>query len=95
MAEKVTAICEIVTYFMQGYCLQFFLEVENSFDGTLRKSDGVGFPETLKDKKQTHGIGFINMKKTAEKYGGGVDFSVRENKNAPGQEVFTLTVMLK
>lgn len=72
----------------------FFLEIENSFDGKLKKSRHGEFPETLKAEKHTHGIGFSNMKKTAEKYGGGVDFSAREDADRPGQAVFTLTVML-
>ncbi len=73
----------------------FFLEIKNSFDGELKKSRQGEFPETLKKEKHTHGIGFSNMRKTAEKYGGGVDYSVREDGDRVGQAVFILTVMLK
>lgn len=73
----------------------FFLEIENSFDGKLKKGRQAEFPATMKTDKHTHGIGFSNMKKTAEKYDGGVDFLVREDPDRPGQAVFGLTVMLK
>lgn len=80
----------------------FFLEVENSFDGVLRKSAHSQFPETLKEEKQMHGIGFSNMRKTAEKYGGGVDYSVAGTESNPeaqrsvsGYPIFMLSVMMK
>lgn len=80
----------------------FFLEVENSFDGVLRKSAHSELPETLKEEKQMHGIGFSNMRKTAEKYGGGVDYSVAGTESNPeaqrsvsGYPIFTLSVMMK
>lgn len=77
----------------------FFMEVENSFDGTLKRNAGAEFPATLKSEKQIHGIGFDNMKKTAEKYDGAVDFSVEGNpdiiKDASGFAIFTLSIMLK
>lgn len=76
----------------------FFLEVENSFDGRLSGECRPGVPATLKADKQTHGIGFENMKKTAEKYGGTVDYFVEgnsgETKDLPGYAIFTLSVML-
>lgn len=80
----------------------FFLEVENSFDGVLHRSVHSEFPETLKEEKQMHGIGFSNMKKTAEKYDGGVDYSVSAAESDPegresasGYAIFTLSVMMK
>jgi len=77
----------------------FFLEIENSFDGTLKRNAGAEFPATLKTEKQMHGIGFDNMKKTAEKYDGAVDFSVEGNpggrNNMSGFAIFTLSVMMK
>lgn len=77
----------------------FFLEVENSFDGKISQDRGTGFPTTLKTERQAHGIGFENMKKTAEKYGGTVDYSVEgspdETKDTPGYAIFTLSVMLR
>ena len=77
----------------------FFLEIENSFDGKLKRDSQSEFPATMKTEKQMHGIGFANMKKTAEKYGGAVDFSVEGNPggtpNTPGYAIFTLSIMMK
>lgn len=77
----------------------FFLEIENSFDGRLLRDHRSEFPTTLKNDRQAHGIGFENMKKTAEKYGGTVDYSVAgypdQTENAPGYAIFTLSVMLR
>ena len=66
----------------------FFIEVENSFDGIITRKKYCEFPLTDKKDKKAHGIGLSNIKNTAEKYHGGVDWSV-ENKK------FTLTVMLQ
>lgn len=80
----------------------FFIEAENSFDGVLRESRHGEFPETLKEERQIHGIGFSNMKKTAEKYDGAVDYSVivsgsdpERAESASGYAIFTLSVMMK
>lgn len=78
--------------FIQIYSFQrgkmFFLEMENSFDGELVYSEGTEFPQTDKADKNAHGIGFSNMKNTAEKYQGSLDWSAE-------QGVFRLSVMLK
>lgn len=66
----------------------FFIEVENSFDGKIIREKNSEFPITDKADKKEHGIGLNNIKNTAQKYYGGVDWSV-ENKK------FTLTVMLQ
>lgn len=66
----------------------FFLEMENSFDGRLAYSGTEEFPGTDKEDKNAHGIGFSNMKNTAEKYQGALDWSAE-------QGVFRLSVMLK
>ena len=66
----------------------FFVEVENSFDGKINRKKYSEFPVTDKKDKKAHGIGLSNIKNTAEKYHGGVDWSV-ENKK------FILTVMLQ
>ncbi len=66
----------------------FFLEIANSFDGELRFFSGHEFPDTLKEDSSLHGIGLQSIKRTAQKYGGGVDWKAEE-------KVFTLTVMLK
>lgn len=80
----------------------FFIEVENSFDGILRESGHCEFPETMKEERQIHGIGFSNMKKTAEKYDGAVDYSITAQRSDPergesvsGCDIFTLSVMMK
>lgn len=66
----------------------FFIEVENSFTGKLLRCNNSEFPVTNKGDRNSHGMGFLNMKNTAEKYHGGVDFSVNG-------KVFTLTVMMQ
>lgn len=77
----------------------FFLEIKNSFDGKLLQGQGCEFPATWKTDKQSHGIGFENMKKTAEKYGGMVDYSVEGDsdgtKDSSGYAIFILSVMLR
>lgn len=79
----------------------FFLEIANSFDGKLSKKDGSEFPATRKADRGLHGIGFENMKKTAEKYSGTVDYSIEMGGNPDGSDetsgcaIFTLTVMMK
>lgn len=64
------------------------LKVENSFCGKLAVSDRNGFPETDKADKMSHGIGLANIKNTAEKYQGTMDFRANDR-------VFTLSVMMK
>lgn len=64
------------------------LKVENSFDGRLIRRRQGEFPETDKVDKKTHGIGLANIKSTAEKYHGTMDFKVEGR-------VFILSVMLK
>ena len=66
----------------------FFIKVENSFEGKVVRKKGMEFPATDKPDKKTHGIGLANIKSTAEKYHGGVDWQAQDG-------VFTLTVMLK
>ncbi len=64
------------------------LTVENSFYGGLVISGRNEFPETDKSDKKSHGIGLANIKNTAEKYQGTMDFRVKDR-------VFTLSVMMK
>ncbi len=64
------------------------LKVENSFDGRpLRKGPGE-FPVTDKADRHSHGIGLSNIKNTAEKYHGTMDFRIEGR-------VFILSVMMK
>lgn len=64
------------------------LTVENSFGGKLLKKKQDEFPETDKEDKKSHGIGLANIKITAEKYQGTMDFKVNGR-------IFTLSVMMK
>lgn len=66
----------------------FFLEIENSFDGVLIQKRESEFPLTDKSDTEAHGIGLYNIKNSAEKYHGAVDWNVRDR-------VFVLTVMLR
>ncbi len=63
-------------------------KIENSFDGTLKRKRQSGLPETDKTDKKTHGIGLANIKNTAEKYQGTMDYKI-------DGRVFILSVMLK
>ena len=84
--EPEAEIFIILSSFIKGN--MFFMEVENSFDGKIVRDKHTEFPITDKSDKKVHGIGLSNIKKTAEKYRGGVDWSV-ENKK------FILTIMLQ
>lgn len=79
-----TYIC--VSSFVRGK--MFFLEVENSFDGCVLQKAGTEFPVTKKPDRGLHGIGLINIRKTAEKYHGAVDWNAKGGR-------FVLTVMMK
>lgn len=63
------------------------IEAENSFGGVLRLGED-GFPQTTKPDSASHGIGLRSIQSCAEKYSGGVDFSVNGG-------VFTVSVLLK
>ena len=64
------------------------LKVENSFDGRLVLKAKEEFPVTDKADRENHGIGLINIRSTAEKYQGTMDFKVKGR-------VFILSVMMK
>jgi len=66
----------------------FFLKVENSFDGKVVRRPRNEFPVTDKADRENHGIGLINIRSTAEKYQGTMDFKVNGR-------VFILSVMMK
>lgn len=78
--------------FIRLYSLQkgniFILGAENSFDGNLRLRGEGALPITDKKDKSAHGMGLLNIKSTAEKYGGTMDFQIRD-------KVFVLSVMMK
>lgn len=64
------------------------LKVENSFDGRLVRRRQEEFQVTDKADRKSHGIGLANIKSTAEKYQGTMDFRVKDR-------VFILSVMMK
>ncbi len=66
----------------------YFLKIENSFDGRLVRDAQKEFPMTDKADRNNHGIGLANIKSTAEKYQGTMDFKVKDR-------VFVLSVMMK
>lgn len=65
-----------------------FIEIANSFDGTIHFDKASGYPVSTKENKELHGIGLKNVKKCAIKYGGDIDFIVKDN-------IFILSVMIK
>ncbi len=66
----------------------YFIEIENSFDGTALFHKDSGLPISTKEDKEVHGIGLKNIRKCAVKYGGDMDCIVKGNK-------FILSVMVK
>ena len=66
----------------------YFIEIENSFDGTALFDKNSGFPISTKEDKAVHGIGLKNIRKCAVKYGGDMECIVKGNR-------FTLSVMVK
>ena len=65
----------------------YMLEVTNCIRKSVEIDDETGLPETTKKDKGSHGFGFANIRKVAQKYYGDIDISQDENN-------FTLTVML-
>lgn len=84
--EPMEAVFVRLCSFVKGRLL--FIEIENSFDGTLIRKKGAEFPATDKTDGRIHGMGFLNMKKAVEKYDGAVDWSVNNH-------IFTLSIMMK
>lgn len=64
------------------------LTIENSFYGEIVINSQNELPATDKADKKSHGIGLANIKSTAEKYQGTMDFKVKDR-------VFILSVMMK
>ena len=66
----------------------FFTVIRNSFDGVLSRDSSDFSLITRKDDLKWHGLGFQNIRKSAEKYLGSAEYEVKENQ-------FILTVMLQ
>lgn len=86
-SNEPTAETFIKLYSMQKSGM-FILGIENSFDGKLKLRSGEELPLTDKEDKTAHGMGMFNIKSTAEKYGGTMDFQIKD-------KVFILSVMMK
>ena len=69
----------------------FFMEVENDFEGSLIWEKNSDIPSTVKEDKNLHGIGLMNIRRIAEKYNGDMDISVEKGTR---NNLFLLTVML-
>jgi hypothetical protein len=66
----------------------FFVEISNSYANDVAFDDQTGLPITSKSDPREHGLGISNIKRSAEKYRGGIDIRLSENE-------FTLTVLLQ
>ncbi|MBD5465653.1 MAG: GHKL domain-containing protein [Lachnospiraceae bacterium] len=66
----------------------FFLEIKNSFSGTLAYDRERNIFHTTKQEKSYHGYGLKNMQKAVEKYYGKIEYRVEER-------FFVLTAMLQ
>ena len=66
----------------------FFLKISNSFAGEVSARDENGFPMTVKEPPEEHGLGMGNMKRVIDKCHGGMEFDAKDG-------VFTLTFMLQ
>lgn len=75
-----------ISSFCKGKML--FIEIENSFDGRVLQRAGGEFPETSKADREMHGIGLANIRDSAGKYQGAVDWEVHGRN-------FRLMVMMK
>ena len=61
------------------------IQVQNYFEGTIKFKNGI--PMTTKYDKNEHGYGIKSMRYTAEKYGGTITASAKDN-------IFTLQILL-
>lgn len=86
--EQEPAVARFIRLASYQRGVMFFIEVENSFDGKVACREHAEFPATNKSDAPKHGMGLANIKNTAEKYYGAVDWEA-------DNQVFRLTVMLK
>ena len=66
----------------------FFVEISNSYAENIEFDGETGLPVTTKPDSSEHGLGIINIKRSAQKYHGGIDIRLSDN-------VFTLVVVLQ
>lgn len=74
-----------ITSYVKGNV--FFLEIRNTFFGTLPYDEEKHTFQTTKEEKNVHGYGLKNMKKSVEKYYGNIEFEINDN-------TFSLIAML-
>ncbi len=70
----------------------FFIQIENSFTGSVTTNAATGLPQTTKTDPTRHGLGLVAIKQTAEKYYGNIKIETSKIDEVP---VFTLTVMIR
>ena len=63
------------------------IEIENNYTGLIRIDEETGIPVTIKEDKEKHGYGLVNIRRVAQKYFG--DISIEQENG-----VFLLLVML-
>lgn len=75
---------------VHSYCRgnMFFFEVQNSFGEPVQHFDRDGMPGTTKEDGGMHGLGMKNIRNTAEKYYGRMEFGMQDH-------TFYLTVMMQ
>ena len=70
----------------------FFIQIENSFIGSVMINTATGLPQTTKSDETRHGLGLVAIKQTAEKYYGSIKIETTQEDESP---IFTLTVMMR
>lgn len=65
-----------------------FIEMVNSYEGTIRTTAGSPYPSTDKETSEEHGLGFASMQHVVDKYHGALDWKAEEG-------TFRLTAMLQ
>ncbi len=65
----------------------YMIEIENNYTGSVRIDEETGIPVTIKEDKEKHGYGLVNIRRVAQKYFG--DISIEQENG-----VFLLLVML-
>ena len=65
-----------------------FIEVVNSYEGSIRTTAGSPYPSTDKEASEEHGLGFASMQRVVDKYHGALDWKAEEG-------TFRLTAMLQ
>jgi hypothetical protein len=70
----------------------FFVEISNSYAGKVSLDSQTGLPPTSKTDGGAHGLGLVNIQRTAKKHQGDISIQLAEKDEIP---VFKLTVALQ